>query len=468
MSVSYDGNGNLLNDGAHNYTWDGNWGIPSTIDSVSLTYDALGRMVEQNRGGNYTQVVYSPSGAKLALMNQQTLSKAFVPLPGGATAVYTNGSNGVSLTYYRHPDWLGSSRLATTPGRTVYSYSAYAPFGENYGTAVSPQGSDLSFTGQNQDTVSGLYDFPFREYSPAQGRWISPDPAGPNAVDPTNPQSWNRYAYVGNSPLSSIDPYGLRDCLALDGSGSVLHNCVDTSSQNPDDVDPANPGGVPGILGGCVRLIIDGQFSGYIYVGPGNPAPGTPCARGGTLPGLAAGSGGTSTPANNCVSPSKVQSFVIPHVALPAAQHWNKTVVWGLGGSGGAGFGKGIGAVGSLSAQIAVSPNGNAAYLITSSAPAAVAGPLGTYPAVTPSTKGLSILGGPQFGFSNATDPSQLGGTSIDASGSIAAGIGIGGDASLGAGGTYQATVTLGFGAGGRGSAGALTNTTVVPICRTW
>jgi hypothetical protein len=61
-SPSYDANGDLLNDGAHNYTWDGNWGNPSTIDTVSLTYDALGRMVEQNRGGNYTQIVYSPTG----------------------------------------------------------------------------------------------------------------------------------------------------------------------------------------------------------------------------------------------------------------------------------------------------------------------------------------------------------------------------------------------------------------------
>ena len=32
------------------------------------------------------------------------------------------------------------------------------------------------------------------------------------AVDITNPQSWNRYAYVGNNPLDSLDPTGLGDC----------------------------------------------------------------------------------------------------------------------------------------------------------------------------------------------------------------------------------------------------------------
>jgi len=41
-----------------------------------------------------------------------------------------------------------------------------------------------------------------------QGRWLSPDPAGLGAVDPANPQTWNRYAYVGNNPLSLIDPLG--------------------------------------------------------------------------------------------------------------------------------------------------------------------------------------------------------------------------------------------------------------------
>ena len=73
---------------------------------------------------------------------------------------------------------------------------AYAPFGKLYAQAGT---ADFSFTGQDQDTVpggiTGPYDFPARQYGP-QGRWASPDPAGLGAVDPTNPQSWNRYAYV--------------------------------------------------------------------------------------------------------------------------------------------------------------------------------------------------------------------------------------------------------------------------------
>jgi hypothetical protein len=41
------------------------------------------------------------------------------------------------------------------------------------------------------------------------GRWLSPDPAGAAAVDLTNPQSLNRYAYVMNNPTTLIDPSGL-------------------------------------------------------------------------------------------------------------------------------------------------------------------------------------------------------------------------------------------------------------------
>ncbi len=192
-------------------------GSRSATDTVSLTYDALGRVVEQKRGSSYTEIVYTPGGGKLALMNGQTLQQAFCALPGGGTAVYNSGG----LAYYRHSDWLGSSRLATTTGSptSVYADLEYAPFGEVYGGTGNP---DYNFTGQNQDTISnsnaGLYDFLFREYSPVQGRWISPDPAGMAAVSIAGPQSWNRYAYVANGPLNSIDALGLfRDRMELFG-----------------------------------------------------------------------------------------------------------------------------------------------------------------------------------------------------------------------------------------------------------
>jgi YD repeat-containing protein len=45
---TYDANGNVTNDTIHTYAWDAA-GRPVTIDTVGLTYDALGRMVEQNR-----------------------------------------------------------------------------------------------------------------------------------------------------------------------------------------------------------------------------------------------------------------------------------------------------------------------------------------------------------------------------------------------------------------------------------
>lgn len=91
----------------------------------------------------------------------------------------------------------------------VYYDAAYAPFGETYAETGA---ADRSFTGQTQDVIAGttgIYDFMFRQHSAAQGRWLVPDPAGLAAVDLSNPQTWNRYAYVGGNPLGTTDPLGL-------------------------------------------------------------------------------------------------------------------------------------------------------------------------------------------------------------------------------------------------------------------
>jgi len=150
------------------------------------------------------------------------LMKAYIPLPAGSMAVYKASG----LAYYSHADWLGSTRLATTPGRALYYDLAYAPYGENYDGLAGVGGSTvLSFTGQRQDTVPGLYDFLYREYNPNHGRWPAPDPAGIKAASLENPQTWNRYAYVGNAPLISTDSYGLfndvEGCYVGCGGGGI-------------------------------------------------------------------------------------------------------------------------------------------------------------------------------------------------------------------------------------------------------
>ena len=98
-------------------------------------------------------------------------------------------------------------RVAHSPvSTTAYQSVAYAPYGEDY--AKSGQAYDLSFTGHTADGISVTYNFMFRDYSAIYGRWYSPDPAGLSAVDPTNPQTWNRYAYVGDNPMTATGKPG--------------------------------------------------------------------------------------------------------------------------------------------------------------------------------------------------------------------------------------------------------------------
>lgn len=143
-------------------------------------------------------MVYSPTGAKLATMtNATTPLKTFISLPGGGQAVYS----GTALAYYRHADWQGSSRLATTPSRTLYFSAGYSPFGYKYGASGT---TDQKFAGNTQDFFpqvgSNIYDTPNRLVHGNQARWFVPDPSG---------SGMNRYVYTGNNPVNDRDTSGL-------------------------------------------------------------------------------------------------------------------------------------------------------------------------------------------------------------------------------------------------------------------
>ncbi len=181
----------------------------ASANGATIIYDAFGRMVENGNGGN--EFAYAPGGTYLlGSMQGQVLLGAFIPLPGGAIALYNTGG----LAQYNHADWLGSARLFSNASRVAIPAMSDAPFGEGYAGGqgyVQFTSNGNAFTVYDTENQSGsLTDFTYRRYSPVQGRWIAPDPAGLAAVDPTNPQTWNRYAYVANNPLSFVDPLGLQ------------------------------------------------------------------------------------------------------------------------------------------------------------------------------------------------------------------------------------------------------------------
>lgn len=131
----------------------------------------------------------------------------------------------------------------------------------------------------------------FRKQSATQGRWISPDPAGLAAVDPTNPQSWNRYAYVMNNPLSFVDPLGLCDpndpsCIHVDVNG-----CPSGSSwQNGQCWTGACLNGVGTIMVQGMMICGTSAMLQWIYY---QISQYQQCASGGCQGGNSGGSGGS-------------------------------------------------------------------------------------------------------------------------------------------------------------------------------
>lgn len=114
-------------------------------------------------------------------------------------------------------DQLGTPRMIfdSTGSLANVSRHDYLPFGEELGitqglrtAAMGYTGSDAArqkFTAQERDGETGLDYMHARYCSSAQGRFTSPDTMVGSIA---NPQSLNRYAYVGNNPLNYSDPTG--------------------------------------------------------------------------------------------------------------------------------------------------------------------------------------------------------------------------------------------------------------------
>ncbi len=93
-----------------------------TFTAFDVLYP-LNRAVELNNGSSHQQILYDAQGAKLAYINAQTVQKYTLPLANGVQTVF----NSSGILYYRHADWLRSSRLALYTNGSVRADQAYAP-----------------------------------------------------------------------------------------------------------------------------------------------------------------------------------------------------------------------------------------------------------------------------------------------------------------------------------------------------
>jgi RHS repeat-associated protein len=255
----YDAAGNMIADGSHTYTYDAENRLTAVDGGSTATYsyDAVGRRVEKILGTTRTDYVYDLSGNVVSEINNICASICwaafYLRLNGQLVAEYENGT-----TYFFHGDHLGSTRLVTGMNQAVVQNLDYLPFGENNST--DSHISTHEFTGDERDAETSLDHTQFRQYTSSLARWMTPDPAGLAAVDPMNPQSWNRYAYVLNDPVDLVDPLGLSSAC-----GDAI-TCVISSPPPPPD--GPSPLLLLSLLPHC-SFVASGTFGWLICLPPG-------------------------------------------------------------------------------------------------------------------------------------------------------------------------------------------------------
>ncbi len=257
-TYSYDALGNItFKSDVGNYLYGQNGAGPHAVTTAganTYTYDANGSMISgagrttawtsfnkpqniaDSATGNWTSFVYGPDRGRIqqnAQTNGITTTTTYVGgsyekrsrlnepdelvhyiRAGGTVAIYTEIDDGNSLTNktrYLHKDHLGSVESITDEQGVVTEHLSYDAHGKRRqsdwaaGTPAIPNETPRGFTGHEHLDGVGLIHMNGRVYDPTLGRFLSADP---HVQAPSDTQSFNRYTYVKNNPLSYTDPSG--------------------------------------------------------------------------------------------------------------------------------------------------------------------------------------------------------------------------------------------------------------------
>src|SRR6266478_7087346 len=162
------------------------------------SYDAFGRRTSKTVGGTTTSFLYDGANVEQEVIGGTNTANS---LTGRIDEVFQRTDSAGAHSFVT--DALRSILALTDSTGTWETQYTYGPFGEATATGAATTNS-FAYTGRELD-ATGLYFYRARYYNAQLSRFMSEDPIGFRG-------GINVYAYVGNNPISFVDPLGHDAC----------------------------------------------------------------------------------------------------------------------------------------------------------------------------------------------------------------------------------------------------------------
>lgn len=280
--ATYDpqGSGNVTKFGPHNYSYDAvnmmtrdEYGIETadfiyTADDERIAVYAPAKKSWQwtvrDTGNKVLREFTSEDGAGVPGTSSWKWAKDYVWRDGMLLASRQPQEQNTFSTFHYHLDHLGTPRRITDQKDAIVGSHDYFAFGPEVsgGTHESPR-TDLKYTAHERDRHSEPDSLDYmhaRSYNFSVARFLTPDPLLSVRDEIANPQLWNRYAYVLNSPVDAKDPDG-REVKATFymRSGVLVVKDLDAGGKTMR---------LEGVFSGTGRYVNDADAAGVGKAGP--------------------------------------------------------------------------------------------------------------------------------------------------------------------------------------------------------
>jgi len=243
--VSKSGNANNVHSGASHTVTYTSFNLPNSISRPGGDASQFFYAPDRSRwkqaatyGGTAETTVYVGNLIEKVTVGSTVLWRHYIAGGTGPVAVYTRKSSGTNEIHYLTRDHLGSVDSVTSAAGAVEVRMAFGAFGQRRqesgwsGNLTSADWTGVASTTRRGYTFHETLDnlnlthMNGRVYDQVTGRFLSPDPF---VQAPGFTQSFNRYAYVFNNPLSYTDPSGYN----ADNADGAADSAAAVASGNP-------------------------------------------------------------------------------------------------------------------------------------------------------------------------------------------------------------------------------------------